>query len=101
MSDFNFDEWSNLYKNFPEEFERKRTELLEKEILKAPVHHRNSLRMLQLECDAYHHNMSPFAGLAEITKLMHRRVEMLGQGFAELSDSVDQLQQFLTNSKDK
>jgi hypothetical protein len=85
MSDFNFDEWANLYKNYPEEYERKRKEVLEKEIMKAPLERRNNLRMLQMECDAYHFGMEPLAGLAEISKLMHGRLEMLKDEFIELA----------------
>jgi hypothetical protein len=85
MTDFNFDEWANLAKNFPEEFEQKRKEVLEKEIMKAPLERRNKLRMLQMECDAYHHNMQPLAALGEITKMMHGKLEEMRDGYIELA----------------
>ena len=85
MSDFNFDEWANLAKNFPEEFEQKRKEALEKEIMKAPLEKRNALRMLQMECDAYHNNMKPLEALGEISKMMHSKLEELKDGYIELA----------------
>lgn len=95
MTNFNFDEWANLAKNFPEEFEQKRKEVLEKEIMKAPLERRNKLRMLQMECDAYHNNMTPLAALAEITKLMHGRLEMLKDEFIELALAAGEVEQDL------
>jgi hypothetical protein len=59
MITFNFDEWADLYKNDPSEFERKRKEVLETEILKAPIKNRNKLRLLQIECDAIREVMHP------------------------------------------
>ena len=59
MINFNFDEWVDLYKNDPGEFERKRKEILEAEILKAPIKNRNKLRLLQIECDAIREIMNP------------------------------------------
>ena len=84
MSDFNFDEWANLAKNFPEEFEQKRKEVLEKEIMKAPIKNRESLRMLQMECDAYHFNMTPLAALGKIGAMMHGKLEDLKDSHIEL-----------------
>ena len=59
MTNFNFDEWADLFENDPEEFERKRKEVLEAEILKAPIKNRNKLRLLQIECDAMREVMDP------------------------------------------
>ena len=84
MSDFNFDEWANLAKNFPEEFEQKRKEVLEKEIMKAPIKNRENLRMLQMECDAYHFGMEPLAALGKIGSLMHSKLEELKDSHIEL-----------------
>jgi hypothetical protein len=98
MSDFNFDKWANLAKNFPEEFEQKRKDVLEKEIMKAPLERRNKLRMLQMECDAYHFNMAPLAALGEITKLMHGRLEMLKDEFIELALVAKEVEQDLNKN---
>lgn len=85
MSDFNFDEWANLAKNFPEEFEKKRKEVLEQEIMKAPIKHRDSLRILQMECDAYHNNMTPLEALTEIGKMMYNKVDELREAHIEVA----------------
>jgi hypothetical protein len=85
MSDFNFDEWANLAKNFPEEFERKRKEVLEKEIMKAPIKCRESLRMLHMECDAYHFSMTPLTALGKIGNMMHSKLEELKDSHIELA----------------
>ena len=84
MSDFNFDEWANLAKNFPEEFEQKRKEVLEKEIMKAPIKNRENLRMLQMECDAYHFGMEPLAALGKIGTMMHEKLQELHTESIEL-----------------
>ena len=70
MCDFNFDEWADLHRNHPEEFERKRKEFLDAEILKAPVSSRNKLRLLQMECDAIRQSYSSLRAVDEISKLM-------------------------------
>lgn len=91
MSDFNFDEWANLAKNFPEEFEKKRKEVLEKEIMKAPIHHRESLRILQMECDAYHNNMDPVAAIGAIGAMMQVKLDELNSTCADLAATVDEV----------
>ena len=96
MSDFNFDEWASLYKNYPEEFERKRKEVLEKEIQKAPVSHRQNLRVLQMRCDAYHNNMTPLAALSEISKMMHGKLGELKDAYIELDIAAGEVERELT-----
>ncbi len=91
MSDFNFDEWANLAKNFPEEFEKKRKEVLEQEIMKAPIKHRDSLRILQMECDAYHNNMTPLAALTEIGKMMYNKVDELRKAHIEVAITASEI----------
>ena len=49
MSHMSFDEWAKLYKLDPEEFERKRRDVIEAEICKAPIERRAKLRLLQME----------------------------------------------------
>ncbi len=89
MSNFNFDEWASLYKNYPEEFERKRAAILESEILKAPVERRNKLRMLQLECDAYHSSMTPLAATVAISQLMDEKLNELKTNIELLKTDVN------------
>jgi uncharacterized glyoxalase superfamily protein PhnB len=85
MTDFNFDEWANLAKNFPEEFEQKRKEVLEKEIMKAPLEKRNALRVLQMQCDAYHFGMEPVEAMAKIGMMMYNKVDELRDAHIELA----------------
>jgi hypothetical protein len=84
MIEFNFEEWASLAKNYPEEFERKRKELLEQEIAKAPPTYRTGLRVLQMECDAYHNDMEPLDAVGKITEMMSDKLEELKDGVIEL-----------------
>ncbi len=77
MDNFNFDEWANLYKTHPEEFERKRKAVTEELIQNAPIGIRNNLRLIQMECDVYHDTMSPLAGTVAITNLMIQKSTQL------------------------
>jgi hypothetical protein len=77
MSDFNFDEWAELYENDPLEFERRRTAILNAEILKAPEEHRAMLRVLQMECDAIRAVNSPLEATIKISKMMTDRLTIL------------------------
>ena len=81
MADINFDEWAELYKTHPEEFERKRKALLDAEILKAPIKNRHKLRMLQTECDAYRATYSPLQAAEKMCKLLVEKA-------FEIQDSV-------------
>jgi len=91
MEQFDFDEWANLFNIHPEEFERKRKEVIEREILKAPIERRNSLRMLQLECDVYHQTLSPVAATVAITKIMLEHATELRDELIVLKGKVDEL----------
>ena len=84
MIEFNFDEWADLYKTHPEEFERKRKDLLDSEIAKAPIANRNDLRMLQMECDAYRQSLLPLEAANEMSKLMVEKVYELQDAFLDL-----------------
>jgi len=95
MTDFNFDEWASLAKNFPEEFEKKRREVLEKEILKAPIQYRENLRILQMECDAYHNNMEPMAALGAMGAMMHVKLDELNSSCTELAITAGKVNQVL------
>ena len=69
MTEFNFDEWSELFESNPAEFERRRTQLLEEEILKVPAANRSRLRLLQIECDGIRQSMHPLDAAAEMTQM--------------------------------
>lgn len=93
MDEFNFDEWANLYKNHPEEFERNRTKVLDDLIQNAPVHCRNDLRLLQMECDVYHNTMTPLAGTVAMTKLMAENMNKMKSAYTELDSAIKDMQQ--------
>jgi hypothetical protein len=84
MTEFIFDEWTELYKNNPVEFENKRRELLAAEIMKVPVEHRNNLRILQLECDMIRLANNPLDATIEFTKMMQDRANRLATSLDEL-----------------
>ncbi len=77
MLNFDFDEWADLYENNPVEFERRRAELLNAEIMKAPEDHRAMLRVLQMECDAIRAVNSPLEATIKISKMMTDRLTIL------------------------
>jgi hypothetical protein len=99
MVQIDFDEWANLYRDHPEEFERKRKELLDAEIAKAPIASRNKLRLLQMECDAYRESLPPLQAAAAMSNLMLEKVFELEdavldmgiacQAFDEVAKSLD------------
>lgn len=70
MSEFSFEYWSQLYQLDPEEFERKRKEVLEAEIMKAPVDKRNRLRIWQWSCDVEREGKTPLEGTIAISRMM-------------------------------
>lgn len=94
--DFNFEEMVALYKSSPEEFERVRAELLNAEISKAPIKHRNMLRMIQLECDTIHETHDPLFAAIRINELMLEKtfdlqdsMVDLGTACQEFNDTID------------
>ena len=94
--DFNFEEMAALYKSSPEEFERVRRELLNAEIAKAPIKHRNMLRMIQLECDTIHDTCDPLFAAVKMNELMLEKTfelqeSMIDLGIAckEFNDTID------------
>jgi hypothetical protein len=84
MNNFSFDEWTKLYETNPEEFERKRKNLLEAEILKAPVENRSKLRLLQMECDAIRASMTPIEATIEMTKMAAKTLQELKTPLTQL-----------------
>jgi len=84
MANFDFDEWVKLYEANPSEYERKRTEVLTQEILKAPVGIRNNLRLLQMQCDVLHNTLDPMDATVEMTKMMKNKLSELKTPLTQL-----------------
>ena len=91
MTEFNFDEWAELYKTSPEEFENKRREFLEAEIMKAPIEHRNKLLALQLECDIISLTNTTLNDTIEFSKMMKNKLDSIEIPLTELRDIVKDL----------
>lgn len=91
MSDFSFDDWVKLYKTSPEDFERKRKEVIEAEILKSPVEKRNGLRFLQMQIDAIRQDKTPIAATVAISVLMQQKVGELKEAFSSLESPLTDL----------
>lgn len=84
----NFDEWADLFKTDPAEFERKRASVIEAEIMKSPVSNRHKLRIIQMECDAIRSAMSPLDATAHMTKLMINKVFDIQDAFLDLGSAI-------------
>lgn len=84
MEDSSFEEWVKLYEEDPVAFENKRKEILEAEILKAPVELRGKLRLIQMECDAMHTSMSPIEATVEMTKMAAKKLQELKTPLTQL-----------------
>lgn len=89
MTKINFDEWSELYKTDPEEFENRRRFILEQEMLKAPLQYRNNLRLLQTECDIICEMYNPLEATVQISKLMTEKLDRLTENLKELKVKLD------------
>ncbi len=89
MNDFSFDEWAELYKSNPEEFELKRKEMLDAEIMKAPPEHRSSLRAIQLECDLLRAITTPLQATIEISKMMCNKLNELKTPLTQLRQIIE------------
>jgi hypothetical protein len=91
MTKFSFDEWTKLYESNPAEFERRRTEFLEQEIMKAPIANRNNLRMLQIQCDALREIMSPMEATAEMSSMMTAKLSELKTSLTQLRSMCEDI----------
>lgn len=91
MFKFDFNEWAQLSKDDPVEFERRRKEVLDAEILKAPIKNRGSLRLLQMECDAYRNSMDPLEASACMLFLSQLKLNLLDSSLKKLLYDIDQL----------
>lgn len=89
MPEINFDEWAELYKTDPEEFEARRQKAIDELINNAPVRHRNSMRLTQLECDAYRVSMSPIEATAEMLKSANQKLSQINIHLTELKKIID------------
>ncbi len=66
-----FDEWLQLYRENPEEFERRRKEVIENAIASAPKEVQRNLRQFQWRIDAERlRHTSPMGSLIAIQKMM-------------------------------
>lgn len=88
MDDFNFDEWAELYKNHPDEFELRRKQLLDNAIASAPVQYRNKLRILQIECDVVREIYEPLDAVEIMVGMMNTKL-------IELNTQLKRLDTFL------
>lgn len=91
MSDFDFDEWAKLYETDPEAFERKRKELLEQTIMKAPVENRAMLRIIQMECDSIHQTMDPMEATVAISEMMIKKLNQLKAPLTALREIAEDI----------
>lgn len=93
MNKIDFDQWATLYSENPEEFERRRKELIEREILNAPIEHRAKLRILQVECDAIRQSMSPLEATVEMSKMMVNKLNELRAPLTQLREICEDINQ--------
>lgn len=99
MSDF-FQEWSDLYKNDPVEYERRRTESIEQVISSAPEHSQLKLRQLQWKLDVIHQTRNPLAATIAMSKMMWESVEVMKTGLMTLSEKVKSNIHSVVNKKE-
>jgi hypothetical protein len=91
MDKFNFDYWKDLYESNPAEYERQRTEFLNQKIMDAPVAYRNSMRMIQLECDTIRAMYPPMEATIKIAELMVVKLKDLRAHLTELREIVEDI----------
>lgn len=90
-SEIDFDTWSDLARNDPEQFESMRLAAIEKAIAQAPVENRDRLRRLQWRIDQERRLAgTPLAACMRISRMMWKAV--LGRG--GLQQRIGELQQY-------
>jgi hypothetical protein len=89
MNNFNFDEWADLYRSNPIEFERRRKQLIEEEIAKAPAEHRPMLRVLQFECDVLRESLEPLEATSAMTQMMVSKLGQMTEPLSKIKDILD------------
>jgi hypothetical protein len=67
---FNFDEWAELYKRDPVEFESRRKQVLADMIAQAPADKQLKLHQLQWKLDAIHQTQTPIQALLNMQRMM-------------------------------
>lgn len=77
MDKLDFDYWKNLYKDDPDEFERKRTEAIEQEINSAPVHLQSRLRHLQSKLNSIHDAANPISATVQMMGMLFDKQQEL------------------------
>jgi|AntRauTorckE6833_2_1112554.scaffolds.fasta_scaffold11687_4 predicted RNase H-like nuclease (RuvC/YqgF family) len=94
IGNLTFDEWMQLAKNNPEEFELKRQKMIESEIEKSPSERQLRLRQLQFRCDGlrrkYKHNAQVSA--EKMYRQMQESFNELRQALIELHRVHDELE---------
>lgn len=91
MQDFYFDDWADLYRKDPAEFEKKRQQVLDAVIARAPLEIRDKLRITQMECDAIRSIYPPLEAAAAISRLMLERLLDLQNSLIDLKISCDNI----------
>lgn len=89
MIGFNFDEWSELYKRDPKLFEERRREVINTLIENAPAKYRNSMRLAQMECDAYRESMEPLDAAKAMLESANRKLIQIEGDLLRLQKSVN------------
>ena len=97
MTQFDFDEWANLYRTNPMEFERRRKALLDAEIAKAPTEHRINLRLLQSDLDELHDTLPPLHAAQVMSALMNINLEKLQSALLDLNIACNECIQISKN----
>jgi Protein of unknown function (DUF3135) len=86
---FNFDEWAQLYKSDPAEFERRRKEVISEAIAAAPAAQQLKLHQLQWKLDAIHTTNTPIGAMLKMQSLMW-------ESFLNMADQMNALSHALT-----
>lgn len=90
LMEFNFDEWSALYRSDPEEFERRRTEEIRKVIAAAPATSRRRIEGLQFRIDMERRRAkTPLAACIALNRMMWDSFMELQQALRDLLDAAE------------
>lgn len=86
---FNFDEWAQLYKDDPAEFERRRKAIITETIAAAPPAQQLKLHQLQWKLDAIHTTNTPIGAMLKMQ-------QMMWESFLNMNDQLNALSHALT-----
>lgn len=85
----NFDEWVELYKNDPVEFEKKRRAIISQQINSAPPQIRDKLYALQAEIEIIRaKTKDPLETTKQIMKMLDKQSEDLEQALKKLISKI-------------